>query len=343
MEKNVRGKARGMRGIAMYDITALGESLIDFTPSGVNDMGIQLYGCNPGGAPANFLAMNAKLGGRVAFIGKVGDDAFGSFLEKTMVEGGIDVKGLRKSKEVPTTLAFVQLSDTGDRTFSFYRKPGADIMLTREEVDTGIVENTRVFHFGTLSMTDEPSRSATFYAVDLAKKAGALISYDPNYRPALWDSPEDAMAMMQKGVPLADIIKVSDEEMTLMTGETGAEAGARKLLDQGAALVLVTGGEKGAFYMNHVCCGALPAYDVKVVDTTGSGDAFLGALMYRLKGLDRDAIAHLPEGTLRDAVLFGNAAGGLTATARGAIPAMPDEAGILACMREMPLHKATLA
>lgn len=326
----------------MYDITALGESLIDFTPSGYNDMGIRLFGCNPGGAPANFLAMNAKLGGRVAFIGKVGDDAFGAFLEKTMIGGGIDVKGLRKSKEVHTTLAFVQLSESGDRTFSFYRKPGADIMLTKNEVDEEIVKNTRVFHFGTLSMTDEPSRSATFYAVELAKRSGALISYDPNYRPALWDSPEDAMVMMKKGVPLADVIKVSDEEMALMTGETDVKKGAKALLDQGAALVLVTGGEKGAFYMNHVASGALPAFDVKVVDTTGSGDAFLGALMYRIRGLSRDEIALLPEEKLKDAVLFGNAAGGLTATARGAIPAMPTEAEIEACMKEMPLQKIML-
>lgn len=165
---------------------------IDCTPAGINDMGMPMFSCNPGGAPANVLAMNARLGGKTAFIGEVGKDTFGEFLKKTMDDAGIDTRGLCMSDEYKTTLAFVQLDKKGDRSFSFYRKPGADVMLTTGEVDNTLLMSCKIFHFGSVSLTDEPSRSATLQAVRIAKKSGALISYDPNYRPALWENPEEA-------------------------------------------------------------------------------------------------------------------------------------------------------
>lgn len=224
----------------MFDIVALGESLIDFTPSGENSQGMALFARNPGGAPANVLAMAAKLGGKTAFIGKVGDDAFGAFLKKTMEDAGVDVRGLRMTREYPTTLAFVQLTPEGDRSFTFYRKPGADVMLAPAEVDRALLRDCRIFHFGSVSLTDEPCRTATLEAAREAKAAGAMISYDPNYRPFLWDSAERAREALLAALPLADIVKVSEEEMELLTGEVQLEAGADALASRGAALVLVT-------------------------------------------------------------------------------------------------------
>ena len=232
----------------MFDIVALGESLIDFTPSGENSQGMALFARNPGGAPANVLAMAAKLGGKTAFIGKVGDDAFGAFLKKTMEDAGVDVRGLRMTREYPTTLAFVQLTPEGDRSFTFYRKPGADVMLAPAEVDRALLRDCRIFHFGSVSLTDEPCRTATLEAAREAKAAGAMISYDPNYRPFLWDSAERAREALLAALPLADIVKVSEEEMELLTGEVQLAAGADALASRGAALVLVTLGPRGAYY-----------------------------------------------------------------------------------------------
>ncbi|MCI8623055.1 MAG: carbohydrate kinase [Provencibacterium sp.] len=316
----------------MFDVVALGESLIDFTPNGTNEQGMQLFACNPGGAPANVLAMNAKLGGRTAFIGMVGDDAFGAFLQKTMEEAGIDVQGLRKTRDYPTTLAFVQLTPEGDRSFSFYRKPGADVMLTAAEVDPALLQNCRVFHFGSVSLTDEPSRTATLEAARAAKRAGALISYDPNYRPLLWDSPAHAKEELSAALPLADLIKVSEEEMVLLTGETQLEAGAAALSAHGAALVLVTLGPKGAYYRAQTGSGLLPAFDVDTVDTTGAGDAFLGALLFCLSGKTRAEIEAVSQADWQRIVAFANAAGSLTTAAKGAIPAMPTHEQIDACL-----------
>ena len=268
----------------MFDIVALGESLIDFTPSGENSQGMALFARNPGGAPANVLAMAAKLGGKTAFIGKVGDDAFGAFLKKTMEDAGVDVRGLRMTREYPTTLAFVQLTPEGDRSFTFYRKPGADVMLAPAEVDRALLRDCRIFHFGSVSLTDEPCRTATLEAAREAKAAGAMISYDPNYRPFLWDSAERAREALLAALPLADIVKVSEEEMELLTGEVQLAAGADALASRGAALVLVTLGPRGAYYRAAAGRGLLPACEVDTVDTTGAGDAFLGALLSCLAG-----------------------------------------------------------
>ena len=213
----------------MYDIVALGESLIDFTPAGINEMGMPLFSQNPGGAPANVLAMASKLGRSTAFVGKVGRDAFGRFLQEHMEKAGIDCSALRRDDRVPTTLAFVQLDEYGDRSFSFYRDPGADVMLRPEEVDDTLLEGCRIFHFGSVSLTKEPCRGTTLWAARRARAAGALISYDPNYRPFLWPSVEAARRALCAALELTDILKVSEEEMCLLTGESTLPGGAEKL------------------------------------------------------------------------------------------------------------------
>lgn len=321
----------------MFDLVALGESLIDFTPSGINELGMQLFACNPGGAPANVLAMYAKLGGNTAFIGKVGDDDFGHFLQTTLQNAGIDTSAFVRTQEARTTLAFVRLNEKGDRSFMFYRKPGADILLRTEEVDESKLTHCGVFHFGAVSLTDEPCRSATKQAAQTAKQAGALISYDPNYRPLLWDSPRTAKEEMRSVLALADVIKVSEQEMELLTGHTHLREGADALARYGAALVLVTLGAKGAYYRAGAGSGLLATYDVATVDTTGAGDAFLGALLWCLRGKNAAALQALSVKEWKKSIAFANAAGSLTTTKKGAIPAMPDKAAIERCIRETPL------
>lgn len=316
-----------------FDVCALGEVLIDFTPSGKSKKGMPLFECNPGGAPANVLAAVNKLGGKSAFIGKVGNDAFGTFLTDNMKTLGIDLTGLRVDGDIPTTLAFVTLDEKGDRSFSFYRKPGADIMLTRDEVDEDVLANCDIFHFGSVSLTDDPSRTATLESAKKAKELGAIISYDPNYRPLLWKSADEAAEIMKIGACLADIVKVSDEELVLLTGTDDLEKGAAELLSLGAALVFVSMGAKGSFVTNGKAGVRLDTYDVKTVDTTGAGDAFLGSILTRLRGVTRGDMAALTKEQLEDILDYGNAAGSLTTTKTGAAPAIPSHEEIEKCRR----------
>ncbi len=318
----------------MFDVVALGECLIDFTPNGINEQGMQTFSQNPGGAPANVLAMYAKLGGHVAFIGKVGNDAFGRFLEKNMKQAGIDVSALVFEKKAPTTLAFVQLDEDGDRSFSFYRDPGADLLLQTDEVDMKKLMHCKIFHFGSVSLTGETSRSATLHAAKTAKKAGAIVSYDPNYRPFLWDCEQHAREEMLAALPLADLVKVSYEEMEFITGKSALQEGAAALAAYGAALVVVTMGAKGAYYHAASCCGQLPAYNVATIDTTGAGDAFWGALLWKVHQYGSEKMGTLGEDEWKDIVSFANAAGSLTTTGRGAIPAMPTKEEIEGCRKE---------
>lgn len=320
----------------MFDVTAVGELLIDFTPAGVNESGEQLFARKPGGAPANVLAANSKLGGNNAFIGKVGNDEFGCFLRETLNTLHITTSGLAADSEIPTTLAFVQLNRQGDRSFSFYRKPGADLMLAVSDVKKELISECRILHFGSVSMTGEPSRSATLFAVNMAKKLGRIVSYDPNYRPLLWDTVENAKTQMTAGLKLADIVKVSEEEMVLLTGESDLEKGSDLLAQHGAALVMVSLGRKGAFYRSGKLTGLLPTYDVQTVDTNGAGDAFLGAVLFRLCGKSLEQIRRLEESELRDILSFANAAGSLTTTKGGAIPAMPVRKEIEMCRKTIP-------
>lgn len=318
----------------MIDVVAMGELLIDFTPGGTNSKGMKMYTQNPGGAPANVLAMNARLGGKTAFISKVGRDGFGEFLQETLKENGIDTSGLVLDPAVLTTLAFVHLDEKGDRSFSFCRSPGADQMLTPKEVALNLIDNCGVFHFGSVSLTHDPCRSAVFHAAEYAKKQCKLVSFDPNIRPMLWEDTDDACTQIGRAIQYADILKVSEEEMAFLTGTQDLDFGSKCLLDKGAALVLVSLGEHGAYYRNHVSFGCVPAYPVRTVDTTGAGDAFIGAFLWEVRGMMREELAFMNPAQLKQMVRFANAAGALTTTGSGAIPSMPDLKQIQALMNE---------
>lgn len=306
----------------MYEITALGESLIDFTPSGTSEAGMRIFEQNPGGAPANALAVFAKFGEKVAFIGKVGNDMHGLFLKETMEKAGIDTKGMIISDKVFTTLAFVSLNEQGEREFSFARKPGADTCLMEQEVNVDIIKDSKILHIGSLSLTDEPCRSATFYALRQAKDAGKIISYDPNYRALLWESVESAIAGMRSPLDYVDVMKISDEETKLLTDIEDPEGAAKALLAKGVSLVAVTLGKDGAYVCTKEGGAVVPGFESKVVDTTGAGDSFWGGFLYQLAKSGKRP----EEVTLEEAKIFarfGNAVASLCVEKRGGIPAMP--------------------
>lgn len=321
----------------MFDVVAVGELLIDFTPAGSDQDGSVLFGQHPGGAPANVLAAVSRLGGKTSFIGKVGTDAFGTFLRGSLEEAGIDTAGLSEDREIPTTLAFVHLDSHGDRSFSFYRHPGADLMLRPSDIPQNLVRECRILHFGSVSLTGEPSAEATLSAVRAAKEAGCIISYDPNYRPLLWNDEKTAKSKMLSGLDFADIVKVSKEEMLLLTGKADLAEGAEEIARHGASLVLVSLGPEGAFYRLDGRCGKFRTYDTKTVDTTGAGDAFLGAVLYRLKSKTLQDVKNISDIEIEDIVSFANAAGALATTKKGAIPAMPGQEEIEHCRKSVPL------
>jgi len=303
----------------MFDIIAVGELLIDFTPI-KSEQGV-LFKENPGGAPCNMLTMASKLGSRTAFVGKVGRDQFGIYLGNVLKSQGIDVSGLVYSKEYNTTLAFVHLDENGDRSFSFYRKCCADIMLQSSEVDFTMLDNTRAFHFGSLSFTDEPSRSTVLDMAEYARKKGVLITYDPNYRPALWLSEEAAAAAMSKGLQYADVLKVSEEEALLLTGEADNLKAAEKLHADGIKLVCVTLGEKGALYYHKNGHGIVKGYKCNAIDTTGAGDTFFGAVVHQL--LQKGDINRLTVRELEEMLAFANAAASVCIEGYGGMPSIP--------------------
>jgi fructokinase len=305
-----------------YDLAALGEILIDFTESGRSSSGMRIFEQNPGGAVTNVLCAAAKLGKKTAFIGKVGDDMHGRFLQETIVNAGVDASGMVVGQDVFTTLAFVALTETGERSFSFARKPGADTQLSPSELNMGIVRNCKVFHIGSLSLTDEPSRSATLYAVNEAKKSGAIISYDPNYRASLWESRDKAMYQMRSILKDVDIIKISDEETELLTDKKSPEEAAAELVMNGIPCAAVTLGKDGALVCTRDGTRAVPTFPGKTVDTTGAGDSFWGAFLYRLIESGKHPL-DLTLSEAEDFVRFGNAAATLCVGKRGAIPALP--------------------
>lgn len=311
----------------MYDAAAMGELLIDFTPCGTSEGGRALFEQNPGGAPANVLVAMSRLGCKTAFIGKVGDDMHGELLRQTLIDNKVDDRGLVTDPSVFTTLAFVQLVD-GERSFSFARKPGADTMISKDEVNLNIVRNCRLFHFGSLSLTNEPARSATVYAVEEAKKAGALISYDPNYRAPLWKDVETAKKEMRSVIPYVDIMKISDEETGLMTDRTDPMEAAQVLLDQGVRCVVVTLGSKGAMLVTKRFSVSQPSQTRKVVDTTGAGDSFWGGLLSRFAETNTKP-EDLTEEQASEFVRFANIVAGLCVEKRGAIPAMPQRDDVM--------------
>ena len=310
----------------MTDIITLGELLIDMTQDGTDEQGIGRFTAYPGGAPANVAVAAARLGADTGFIGKVGDDSFGRSLAETLRKEGVNTDGLFVSDSVPTTMAIVSVDASGEREFSFYRNPGADTQLTTEEA-VSVIENglPLILHAGSLSMTTSPSREACEEALRFAKERGVIISYDPNYRAALWDTEENAVAMMKKLLPLADILKVSDEEMLMLTGTEDFEEGSLVLSGYGPRLVLVTLGSQGVFVRYGEYAEVVPGFRVKVADTNGAGDTFLGAMLAQIaaRGEGADLLCGLNAETLRDYLTYANKAASLTCSRHGAIPAMP--------------------
>lgn len=311
----------------MTQITTLGEVLIDLTQTGTDENGIPQFAAFPGGAPANVAVAASRLGAKAGFIGKIGRDAFGAQLRETLEKDRVDTACLFESDNVPTTLAIVSVDEHGERSFSFYRNPGADTQLTEEEATAFLKgELPFVLHFGSLSLTAEPSRSAALAAAKGAREKGVLISYDPNYRAALWNSEEEAVQWMKAPLDLVDILKISDEELVLLTGTDDLEEGSRLLSEYGIRLILITLGSEGVFYRLHTgdegedLCGLVPSQKVQVCDTNGAGDTFLGAVLMKLAG--RGGIPK--DRTQMETIMaFANRAAALTCSRAGAIPAMP--------------------
>ena len=321
----------------MADILSMGELLIDFTPVGQTEDGRLLFARNPGGAPANVAVQAKRAGVSAGFLGRVGKDMFGDFLVSTLKDCGVETQGLSQDPDYATTLAFVQLNDQGDRDFSFYRNPGADTRLSFEGTDLSLVDNCKLLCFGSLLMTAEPSRSAVEQLVDYARKQGKITAYEPNWRPPLWKGrEEEGIARMKSLIPKADIMKVSDEELALLTGKDSVEEGAWALLEQGVSLVVVTMGPKGCRAYTPGNTLEKNTYDTHVKDTTGSGDSFFGALLAKIV-LSGKRPAQLSQEELADFVDFANAAGAVCATKTGAIPALPETEAIEECRKTVPL------
>ena len=315
-----------------FDVVALGELLVDFTRNGLSDQGNPLFEANPGGAPANVLAMLQKLGKKTAFIGKVGQDSFGNMLADTVREAGVEVRALVRDAEIPTTLAIVNTFPNGDRDFSFYRKPGADLLLREEELDEELLRGCRIFHFGTLSLTDEPCRSATIRALNIAREAGASISFDPNWRPPLWSSEDAAREQISWGLGQCDVLKIADNELLFMTGEEDFDRGAAILKEQypNIRLLNVTAGGDGS----HSYYGGMQVFEPAcslggVIETTGAGDTFCACVLnYVLDhGLDG-----LTESNLREMLRFANTAAYIVTTRKGAIRSMPEPEEVYAIL-----------
>ena len=312
----------------LYDVTALGELLIDFTENGTSSQGNPLMEANPGGAPCNVLAMLERLGKKTAFIGKVGKDMFGEQLKAAVEEVGIDTRNLIMDETVHTTLAFVHTYPDGDQDFSFYRDPGADMMLTKDDVQKDLIENSRIFHFGTLSSTHEGVREATRHAIDLAKEAGCIITFDPNLRPPLWKSLEDARKEIEYGMTKCDVLKISDNEVEFLFGTSDYDKGAALIREKyHIPLVLITMGKDGSrAYYKDLRVEAAPFLQENTIETTGAGDTFCAsALNYVLE----HGLENLTEDNLMELLTFANAAASLITTRKGALRVMPDRQEVL--------------
>lgn len=311
-----------------YDVVALGELLIDFTDNGLSGQGNPVFEANPGGAPCNVLAMLRKLDKNVAFIGKVGCDGFGKQLAQVLKETDICTEGLCWDEYVHTTLAVVHTLPGGDRDFSFYRNPGADMMLTKEDLPLELIRDCRVFHFGTLSMTHEGVREATLTAIQTAKENGALISFDPNLRPPLWESLEDAEEQIHVGLGLCDILKIADNEIEFMTGETDFDKGAAILQKRypNIKILNVTAGAEGSYSYS---CGHkvfVPSFKLGgTIETTGAGDTFCASV---LGFVLENGVENLTEQQLTEMLRFANAAAYLVTTKKGAIRSMPEKEAV---------------
>ena len=315
-----------------FDVVALGELLIDFTENGKSAQGNMTYEANPGGAPCNVLAMLNKAGRKTAFIGKVGQDLFGNKLKATLDEVGIDTSNLIIDEDARTTLAFVETFPDGDRDFSFYRNPGADMMLRKEDLHEDLIRDAKIFHYGTLSMTHDGVREATKKAIDIAKESGAIISFDPNLRPPLWKTLDDAKEQVAYGLSKCDVLKISDNEIQWFTGEEDFDAGTPKLREQyNIPLIMLSLGRDGSrAYYKDMKVEAAPFLQEKTIETTGAGDTFCASsLNYVLEhGLD-----NLTEENLKELLTFANAAASLITTRKGALRVMSTKEEVLDFMK----------
>ena len=316
-----------------FDVVALGELLIDFTDNGTSVQGNTLFEANPGGAPCNVLAMLRKLGKTCAFVGKVGNDIFGHQLRSVVEEAGINVDSLVMDEDVRTTLAIVKTYENGDRDFSFYRNPGADMMLTEAELPVDVIRNCSIFHFGTLSMTHEGVRKATIRALDIAKEAGCLISFDPNLRPPLWKSLEEAREQIAYGLSRCDILKIADNEIEFMTGETDFDKGAAILQERypNIKILNITAGAEGSYSYS---CGHrvfVPSFKLGgTIETTGAGDTFCASV---LGFVLENGVEDLSEAQLTEMLRFANAAAYMVTTRKGAIRSMPEKVQVLEILK----------
>ena len=314
-----------------FDVTALGELLVDFTENGISAQGNTLLEANPGGAPCNVLAMLKNLGKKTAFIGKIGNDALGKMLKKTVEDQGICIDNLVEDEEIHTTLAFVHSDKDGDRSFSFYRNPGADLMLQWEEINVDFLVNTKIFHFGTLSMTEEEIKNVTKKAVQKAKENGVLISFDPNFRPPLWKDMEDARQQMWYGIGQCDILKISDDEILFLTGTKDIDEGIARIREKShAKLICATMGKNGSkvYYKGKTVFGR-PFLRKDTIETTGAGDTFMACVLNTVleKGLEQ-----LTQESLTEMLLFANAASSIITTRKGALKVMLLRQEILDCL-----------
>lgn len=317
-----------------FDVTALGELLIDFTENGISPQGNPLFEANPGGAPCNVLAMLAKLGHKTAFIGKVGKDFFGTQLKDAIQEVGICADCLCMDEEVHTTLALVHTFPDGDRDFSFYRNPGADMMLTEEEVPEDLITGSRIFHFGTLSMTHEGVRAATKKALDIAKENHVTISFDPNLRPPLWKSLEEAKEQVLYGLRYCDVLKISDNEIEWLTGKEDYTDGVGWIKERfpEIKLILVSMGKDGSrAYYGDMLVEAAACINEKTIETTGAGDTFCGCVLHYIL---EHGFENLTEENLKEMLRFANSAASLITTKKGALRVMPEKEEIIGKMRE---------
>lgn len=315
------------------DIVALGELLIDFTEAGHSQDGRKLFEQNPGGAPANLLTVASHFGYHTSFIGKVGNDMHGKFLKKTLQKEGINTDAIVEDPGYFTTLAFVEIGENGERNFSFARKPGADTQLKKEELDQTLISGCRVFHFGSLSLTDEPAESTTIEAVKMAKAAGVLISYDPNYRSSLWKSKEYAVKKMRSVIELVDVMKVSDEESILLTEAKSYEQAADQLLAMGPKLVAITLGEQGVLMATKSRKEIIKAFQTHAVDTTGAGDSFWGGVLCSILSMNKN-VEKMEWEEIKKCAVLGNAVAGLCVQKRGGIPAIPTKEAALEFMQK---------
>ncbi len=311
-----------------YDVVAIGELLIDFTENGKSAQGNPVLEANPGGAPCNVLSMLERLGKKTGFIGKIGNDMFGDQLERAVREVGIDTAGLKRDPEVHTTLAFVHTKEDGDREFSFYRNPGADMMLSEEDLDLDLIRNCRIFHYGTLSMTHETCRKATYRAIAEAKEAGAVLSFDPNLREPLWKSLKEAREQILYGMSQCDVLKISDNEIQWLTGQEDFDAGAAWIQKQfpGISLILVSIGKEGSrAYLGNLRVEVPAFVQESTIETTGAGDTFCACILnYVLE----HGLQGLAEGQLKEMLTFANAAASIVTTKKGALRVMPERAEV---------------